>query len=47
MLDFLGMCVTIGLLVALIFSLIVLFVVGYMLVKEDKANGKNLSGRLS
>lgn len=47
MLHFLEMCVVIGLLIALIISLIALFTVGYMLVKEDKANGKNLPGRLS
>lgn len=47
MLHFLEMCVVIGLLIALILSLITLFVMGYMLVKEDRANGKNLPGRLS
>ena len=47
MIDFLGMCVTIFMLIALIVSLIALFTVGYMLVKEDKAHGKNLPGRLS
>jgi hypothetical protein len=46
MLEFLEMCVVIGLLIAPIGSLFVLFVVGYMMVKEDKAHGKNLPGRL-
>jgi hypothetical protein len=44
MIDFLGMCVTIFMLIALIVSLIALFVTGYILVLEDKANGKDLPG---
>ena len=46
MIDLLGMCVLVFLLIALFVSLFTLFVIGYMLVKEDAANGKNLSGGL-
>lgn len=46
MIDFLGMCVTIFMLIALIVSLIALFVAGYILVLEDKANGKDLPSGL-
>lgn len=46
MLEFLGVCLAWVLLIALIISVFILFMVGYMLYQEEKAHGKNLSRRL-